>query len=222
MRRLVTITPIRDGYELRSYSVASCMTKSSAVTAPSVNFRISNRCSTRGMRSPLTYRLIVACVTPIATANSERDMERDARNSASVMSAHYQLGRKNQALRADLVGDISALVKYHIGMTELERIRLERGLSGPELAEKLGCAAVTIWRYEHPEPPDGRPLTDEKASQIAVILACSPFDLKPDFAKEQLAGLPPLRREQVRQMMEMAFIASAAEKNSEKSSASKK
>lgn len=61
-------------------------------------------------------------------------------------------------------------------MTEIRRLRREKGLSVKALASLVGVTAMSIYRYEQ-----GRRMPDvDVAAKIAVALSCSIEDLLKD------------------------------------------
>ena len=66
---------------------------------------------------------------------------------------------------------------------ELYRRRLAEGLSLPELAEKAGVCAFTIYRVAA-----GFPVRLGTLRKVARALRCDPLDLLPPSVREQVLG----------------------------------
>lgn len=67
---------------------------------------------------------------------------------------------------------------YRLGrMPTLTEIREKAGLSGPELARRVGAAAPEIWRLERWPAKGGRRMTVQWAERLAPQLGVSPKDL---------------------------------------------
>lgn len=71
-------------------------------------------------------------------------------------------------------------------------LRLERGLTTVELAERVGTSNQQIGRLERGE----RRLTQDWMSRLADALACEPWELlpeAPDLSAEELSALEDLK-----------------------------
>lgn len=210
--KLITITPMSGGRcDVRVYetdhSAASGQIKSSAVTNPLVSSLILRTCTADGARLPLRYRLMEAGVTPIALAKAACDMLCSERKSDSFMSPHYHEGNACQATITELVIQGSVESRYHRRMgTALDGFLINlfqmHGTSAAEVARRAGTTPnkISNWRKGKGSMPD------KQAIAISALLGVTPFDIKPDFNKVVLDGIPdPDEREEARLVLKRAY-----------------
>ena len=209
--RLCSITPLGGGwYRLRWYGAdhsAALNKKSSAVTAPFVTSLIRSKCSGRGIRSPATYREIAACSTPTISPNLACEISLSARNSESFMPRPYHTGMSGQELYTSLVLDGNGGLQYHVGMSELRKLREKKGLSQDALAEAIGTQQPQVSRWELPKGHPKRRLPPIKwAKRLAEFFNVSLTVFRPDI-EEASGSIDALIKYESSEMREAVFRA---------------